>query len=72
MITEAHWKNIEAANRQLASRFEKLKKARTNSNKHGIKMAEMDYFQALQHLYTTVEDRSREANTLKVRLIRGI
>ena len=56
MITEAHWKNIEAANRQLASRFEKLKKARTNSNKHGIKMAEMDYFQALQHLYTTVED----------------
>ena len=31
MILEAHWKNVEAANRQLASRFEKLKKARANS-----------------------------------------
>ena len=56
ILLEAHWKNLDDANRQLASRFERLKKTRATGNEQGIKMAEMDYFQALHHLYTEVQD----------------
>ena len=55
IIPKDHWKTIEKANRQLALRLEKLQKARTTGDKHGITMAEMDYFQALQYLYIVVE-----------------
>ena len=39
---------------------EKLRKARANRDTHGIKMAEMDYFQALQHLHVSVENAVSE------------
>ena len=55
IISEVYWKTIVEANRQLALRFEKLQKARTGGYKHGITMAEMDYFQALQCLYDVME-----------------
>ena len=40
----------------LALRLAKLRKARASRDKHGIQNAEMDYFQALQHLYASVQD----------------
>ena len=56
MISESHYTNLENANRELALRFEKLKKARVSRDSNGIKNAEMEYFQSLQHLYTAVQD----------------
>ena len=56
IISDVYWKTLEKANRELALRFEKLQKARAGGDKHGIKMAEMDYFQALQCLYDVVQD----------------
>ena len=56
MISESHYKNLEHANRELALRFEKLKKARVSLDSNGIKNAEMEYFQSLQHLYAAVQD----------------
>ena len=55
IISEIHWKILDKANRQLASRFERLLKARASLDPHGIQRAEMDYFQALQYLYAAVE-----------------
>ena len=55
IIPEIHWTILDKANRQLALRFEKLQKARTSHDPHGIQRAEMDYFQALQYLYAAVE-----------------
>ena len=60
MISEVHWTILEEANRSLALRLEKLRKARANGDLHGIKMAEMNYFQALQRLYASVEDAVAE------------
>ncbi|MDE0327342.1 MAG: hypothetical protein OXN27_25725 [Candidatus Poribacteria bacterium] len=36
MISETYWKILEDANRQLALRFEKLKKARAAGDPQGI------------------------------------
>ena len=55
IISKIHWKVLDKANRQLALRYEKLQKARASRDPHGIQRAEMDYFQALQHLYASVE-----------------
>ena len=55
IISEIHWKILDKANRQLALRYEKLQKARASRDPHGIQRAEMDYFQALQYLYASVE-----------------
>ena len=55
IISETHWKILDKANRQLALRYEKLQKARASRDPHGIQRAEMDYFQALQYLYASVE-----------------
>ena len=55
IISEIYWKILDKANRQLALRFEKLQKARASRDPHGIQRAEMDYFQALQCLYASVE-----------------
>ena len=55
IISEVHWTILDKANRQLALRFEKLQKARASRDPHGIQRAEMDYFQALQYLYASVE-----------------
>lgn len=65
MISQLHWKNLEEANHRLASCFEKMRKARSNGDKHGLKMAEMDYFQALQFLYASIEDAVSEASISK-------
>ena len=69
MISESHYTNLENANRELAMRFEKLRKARASRDPNGIKNAEMEYFQSLQHLYTAVQDavndRLTDAKDLK-------
>ena len=51
MISEIYWKMLEDANRQLALRFERLKKARAAGDPIGIAQARMEYLQALQILY---------------------
>ena len=56
MISDLHFKNLDTANRELSRRFEKLRKARASRDANGIKNAEMEYFQSLQHLYTAVQD----------------
>ena len=62
MLSELHYKNLEHANRELAMRFAKLRKARASRDSNGIKNAEMEYFQSLQHLYTAVQDAVAERN----------
>ena len=62
MISESHYTNLENANRELALRFEKLRKARVSLDSNGIKNAEMEYFQSLQHLYTAVQDAVADGN----------
>ena len=62
MLSELHYKILEHANRELALRFEKLKKARASRDSNGIKNAEMEYFQSLQHLYTAVQDAVADGN----------
>ena len=56
MISDLHFKNLDTANRELSRRFEKLRKARASRDANGIKNAEIEYFQSLQHLYTAVQD----------------
>ena len=56
MLSELHYKNLEHANRELALRFEKLRKARASRDLNGIKRAEMEYYHSLQHLYAAVQD----------------
>ena len=63
MLSEPHFKNLEHANRELALRFEKLRKARASRDTLGIKQAEMEYFQSLQHLYAAVQNAVAEGNT---------
>jgi len=55
MISETHWTILQNANRELALRFEKLKKARANGDPEGIKQARMEYLRALQVLYTDAQ-----------------
>ena len=55
MISELHFKTLQNANRELAMRFEKLRKARASRDTQHIQHAEMEYFQSLQHLYTAVQ-----------------
>ena len=56
MLSELHFKNVEYAHRELAMRFETLRKARASRDANGIKNAEMEYLQSLQHLYAAVQD----------------
>ncbi len=56
MLSELHFKNVENAHRELSRRFEKLRKARASRDLNGIKLAEMDYYHSLQHLYAAVQD----------------
>ena len=62
MISETHFKILDNTHRELSRRFEKLRKARASRDANGIKNAEMEYFQSLQHLYTTVQDAVAERN----------
>ena len=56
MLSELHYKILENANRELTKQFQKLRKARASRDPNGIKNAEMEYFQSLQHLYVAVQD----------------
>ena len=56
MLSELHFKTLQNAHRELSRRFEKLRKARASRDLNGIKRAEMEYYQALQHLYAAVQD----------------
>ena len=60
MISNVHFKILDTANRELAQRFEKIKKARASRDVQGIQNAEMEYYQALQYLYTAVQDAVAE------------
>ena len=60
MISEVHFKILDTTNRELSRRFEKLKKVRASRDTPGIKQAEMEYYHALQHLYTAVQDAVSE------------
>ena len=62
MISELHFKTLENANREVARRFQKLRKARASLDANGIKNAEMEYYHALQHLYTAVQDAVSEGH----------
>ena len=62
MLSEPHFKTLETANRELSRRFTKLRKARASRDLNGIKRAEMEYYQSLQHLYTAVQDAVAERN----------
>ena len=62
MLSELHYKNLEHANRELAKQFQKLRKARASRDPNGIKNAEMEYFQSLQHLYAAVQDAVADEN----------
>ena len=56
MISKTYWTILEHANRELAQRFERLRKVRASGDAHGIQQAEMNYFQALQRLIDDVQD----------------
>lgn len=60
MISKTYWTILENANRELASCFEKLKKARVNGDPEGIKQARMEYLKALQILYTDAQNAVAE------------
>ena len=62
MLSELHFKILENANRELSRHFEKLRKARASRDTNGIKRAEMEYFQSLQHLYAAVQDAVADGN----------
>jgi len=65
MISETYWKILEDANRQLALRFEKLKKARAAGDPQGIAQARMEYLKALQILYTDAQTAVSEPMRFK-------
>ena len=65
MISETYWKILEDANRQLALRFEKLKKARAAGDPQGIAQARMEYLKALQILYTDAQTEVSEPMRFK-------
>ena len=66
MLSELHFKTIEQnAHRELSRRFEKLRKARASRDPNGIKRAEMEYFQSLQHLYAAVQDAVSDGANLR-------
>lgn len=65
MISKTYWTILEHANRELAQRFERLRKARASSDKKSIQNAEMDYFQALQRLNDDVQNAVSESMRFK-------
>ena len=62
MLSELHYKILDNANRELSRQFQKLRKARASRDADGIKRAEMEYFQSLQHLYAAVQDAVADGN----------
>ena len=56
MISNANWRILEKTNRMLALNWEALKRARMTEDKHTIKMAEMNYFRALQSVIVSTQN----------------
>ena len=56
MISNADWRILEQANRMLALSWEALRRARATQDTHTIKMAEMNYFQALQSVLVSTQN----------------
>ena len=56
MISNANWGILEKTNQMLALNWEALKRARATEDKHTIKMAEMNYFQALQRVIASTQN----------------
>ena len=56
MISNADWRILEQTNRMLALSWEALRRARATEDKHTIKMAEMNYFQALQSVIVSTQN----------------
>ena len=56
MISNANWRVLEKTNRMLALNWEALKRARATEDQHTIKMAEMNYFQALQSVIVSTQN----------------
>ena len=56
MISNADWRILEQANRMLALSWEALRRARATQDTHTIKMAEMNYFQALQSVIVSTQN----------------
>ena len=56
MISQLHFQNLQNANREVAMRFEKLRKARASRDTHSIEHAAMEYFHAVQRLNAAIEN----------------
>ena len=56
MISNANWKILEQTNRMLVLNWEALKRARATEDQHTIKIAEMNYFQALQSVIVSTQN----------------
>ena len=56
MISNADWRVLEKTNRMLALSWEALRHARATKDNHTIKMAEMNYFQALQSVIVSTQN----------------
>ena len=56
MISNADWRVLEKTNRMLALSWEALRRARATKDSHTIKMAEMNYFQALQSVIVSTQN----------------
>lgn len=56
MISNADWRILERTNRMLALSWEALRRARATKDNHTIKMAEMNYFQALQSVLVSTQN----------------
>ena len=56
MLSDLHFNILDTANREVSRRFAKLRKARASRDPDDIKLAEMDYYHSLQHLYAAVQD----------------
>lgn len=56
MISKTDWTSLKHANRELAQRFQRLRKTRVDGDQKSIRNAEMNYFQALQRLNDDVQN----------------
>ena len=56
MISNADWRVLEQTNRMLALSWEALRRARATEDNNTIKMAEMNYFQALQSVIVSTQN----------------
>ena len=65
MISNANWRILEETNRMLALNWEALKRARATEDTHTIKMAEMNYFQALQSVIVSTQNAAAQRTISK-------